>query len=248
MDTNYAPLLRTLTDMGLSDEKKMVEDLIACCEDQYAALYRIALAIGAERWSFIRGAAEELGDSETLPQVIARLTEQCVEQHKPKPVTKSAGSPVASIRAAGILLTDVGMRGLWLSIRGPGKDYAGCLQNPGGKCGPDEFPKVAACRETAEETGIYIPAERLMPLCHATHVSPSGVPYEATQFLAITQFVPQNMEPTKAQPWKFYTWDELVDLQEQCIPTLLQALKNVPQFRRAVEVLGRDVKTKPAKP
>lgn len=53
--------------------------------------------------------------------------------------------------------------GRWLiSLRAPGRVFAGLWEFPGGKIGPGESPEQAAVREVGEETGLTVePIHRL---------------------------------------------------------------------------------------
>ncbi len=55
-----------------------------------------------------------------------------------------------------------------LQRRAPGRHMAGLWEFPGGKVEPGELPKSALSRELAEELGIGVDPETLVPVCFAS--------------------------------------------------------------------------------
>lgn len=55
-----------------------------------------------------------------------------------------------------------------LQRRAPGRAMAGLWEFPGGKVEPDERPEAALVRELAEELGIEVEAEALIPAAFAS--------------------------------------------------------------------------------
>jgi 8-oxo-dGTP diphosphatase len=59
-----------------------------------------------------------------------------------------------------------------LARRPHGRPMAGLWEFPGGKLGPGETPEAALIRELAEELGIVVRADRLLPLTFASYSYP----------------------------------------------------------------------------
>lgn len=77
-----------------------------------------------------------------------------------------AVSPLLLVVA--VALRDASGRVL-LAQRPEGKSLAGLWEFPGGKLDPQEVPEQALCRELAEELGITVDPEDLIPLTFASH-------------------------------------------------------------------------------
>ena len=63
----------------------------------------------------------------------------------------------------------------------------------------DDSARVAAQRETYEETGIWIPQYALQYLRNDED-------FDCDMFIYKTRKVPQQTEPEKSGPWYFYDW------------------------------------------
>ena len=77
--------------------------------------------------------------------------------------------PLLLVAAAAI--ADAGGRVL-LTRRPAGKSMAGLWEFPGGKLEDGETPEAALVRELAEELGLSVPGESLVPLAFASHAYP----------------------------------------------------------------------------
>ncbi|GIU67517.1 (deoxy)nucleoside triphosphate pyrophosphohydrolase [Candidatus Phycosocius spiralis] len=69
--------------------------------------------------------------------------------------------------AAGALISEKGA--VLLAQRPAGKTLAGLWEFPGGKIEVGEAPEAALCRELAEELGIKVRPQDIVPLSFASH-------------------------------------------------------------------------------
>jgi 8-oxo-dGTP diphosphatase len=79
-----------------------------------------------------------------------------------QPEPKRSRTPIA-------VVIPVRNRRFWVQLRRESGSLDKCWEFPGGKVQPDESPRVAACREMAEETGILTIATALEPVVTVDH-------------------------------------------------------------------------------
>ncbi len=80
-------------------------------------------------------------------------------------MTNETAKPVLLVVAAALVATD---GGVLLQQRPPGKQLAGLWEFPGGKIESGETPEAALVRELAEELGIVVNANALVPVTFAS--------------------------------------------------------------------------------
>jgi 8-oxo-dGTP diphosphatase len=86
-------------------------------------------------------------------------------------------------------------------LSGPG---AGCYGWAGGHLEFGETPEACAVREVAEETGLAITQEMLVPLC-VSNTTAYGSHYIDIEFRCeILDGQPRVMEPEKLESWDWY--------------------------------------------
>lgn len=91
-------------------------------------------------------------------------------------------------------------------LSGPG---AGCYGWAGGHLEFGEIPEACAVREVAEETGLAITQEMLVPLC-VSNTTAYGSHYIDIEFRCeILDGQPRVMEPEKLESWNWYPLDAL---------------------------------------
>lgn len=103
-----------------------------------------------------------------------------------------------------------------LQRRAPGRQMAGLWEFPGGKVERGEIPEAALARELAEELGIEVAAEDLVPACFASapvgprHMTlllylcrrwrgePAALDASALAWLRLAEMRPGEMPPADA--------------------------------------------------
>lgn len=123
-------------------------------------------------------------------------------------------------RGVGVLLVQQGQ--IAVSFR---LDERACLQFPGGHVEAGETPRAGAVRELREETGLWVPAQRL--ICLYEDVAAIG--YQGENYLASAYMVQLaahdvlgNPEPHKHTDWVWRDPEDL--LNENMLPSSKRAL------------------------
>lgn len=91
----------------------------------------------------------------------------------------------------------------------PHKRHAGLWEFPGGKIETGETPRVALCREVAEELGIELAEDALMPAGFAEEAGAEGRP-PLVLFLYTSSRWRGDPHAREGQEWGWFTSDEAV--------------------------------------
>ena len=94
----------------------------------------------------------------------------------------------------------------------PHKRHAGLWEFPGGKVEADEIPRLALCREVAEELGIALSPDALEPACFADEPADGARP---ALVLILYNCLTWRGEPEarEGQPWGWFTPAEAARLR-----------------------------------
>ena len=107
-------------------------------------------------------------------------------------------------------------------LRGPG---AGTFGWAGGHLEFGETPEGCAIREVAEETGLVITEEMLLPIC-ASNTMAYGSHYIDIEFRCeIQNGEPRVMEPDKLESWAWYPIGALPEPMFEAATMTLQAMQ-----------------------
>jgi len=93
----------------------------------------------------------------------------------------------------------------------PHKRHAGLWEFPGGKVEYEEIPRVALCREIAEELAIALDPERLEPAGFAEEAPAEGRPGLVLMLYTCRSWS-GDPEALEGQTWKWFTIEQAAEL------------------------------------
>ena len=117
-----------------------------------------------------------------------------------------------------------------------GSHGAATWHNPGGHLELGERPEDAACRELAEETGIVVSSDRVVPLGTTSDVFRPDKHYVTLHMLAEwepSQGQPRRLEPDKCLGWVWKRWSQIEALEPKLFAPM-QNLMRSPAFHPPV--------------